>query len=91
MHLFKGISWSSGALRPVTDGPASLSGPRLPADSRYPSKSHIMVPNRHYSLSGARITTPIRATVMMVVMTESALATPQLAFSKNAQMEIDST
>ena len=28
---------------------------------------------------------------MMVVMTESALATPQLAFSKNAQIEIDST
>gem|GEM_PF-4181286 len=32
-RFFKGISWSSGALRPLTDVPASLSGPRLPADS----------------------------------------------------------
>ena len=33
----------------------------------------------------------IRETVITVVTTDSALATPQLAFSKNDQIEIDST
>ena len=43
------------------------------------------------NFSGARIMATISATVMTVVTIDRALATPQLAFSKNAQIEIDST
>ena len=43
------------------------------------------------TFNGARITVAISATVMTVVTMDKALATPQLAFSKKAQMEIDST
>jgi len=46
MHLFRGIPWPSGALRPLINGTASLSGPRLPATSRYPSEKAHYVPTQ---------------------------------------------
>jgi hypothetical protein len=50
-----------------------------------------MLTTASYTRSGARITAAISTTVITLVMMLNALATPQLAFSKNAQMEIDST
>src|ERR1019366_1561890 len=43
------------------------------------------------TFNGARMTVAISVTVMTVATMDNALATPQLAFSKNAQMEIEST
>ena len=59
--------------------------------NRFTKCCTLMPMHSAYSFSGARITAAISATVISVVTMDSALATPQLAFSKYAQIEIDST